>query len=339
MSDPLPEKPSRRSWQRIAKWAVFSCLLLILGSAGALYFVDRSTFLKMIPATPFEVIELSGSASNGTIIDCHGGWFNDGKPTELIIRSVRKGSEWDRPSDIIISNCRLRGSIRIMGMGRNGEARDVKESSIREGHTARAQAAAPTRILISGVEIEADHRIPLYLSPGVMYVTIENSTITGWTSSVGLYLDAESGHNTIQNNTFVLRPGREVIAIDGSAENRITGNRFVRMPGGGIYLYRNCGEGGTVRHQTPHGNVISDNSFDTRSLGFRSYGIWLGSRNGKRIYRNDDAGYPFGSSLDDRDFADENTVTGNLFTPKSDRAIRDDGQNNRVEAKAPHSLP
>jgi parallel beta-helix repeat protein len=217
-----------------------------------------------------------------------------------------------------------------MGMGRNGQAPEVRESSHKEGHTQRAQAAAPTGILISGVEIEAARGIPIYLAPGVTRVTIENSKLTGWSSSVGIYLDAESANNVIRNNTFSLRAGREVIAVDGSADNRIESNRFEHLSYGGIYLYRNCGEGGTVRHQTPHGNVIAGNRFDTASLGLRACGIWLGSRNGRRYYRHDDDGYPFGSSVDDRDFADDNTLTGNVFSPPATRAIKNAGQNNRI---------
>ncbi len=90
--------------------------------------------------------------------------------------------------------------------------------------------------------------------------------------------------------------GREVIAVDGSAEN-----------------------------------VIASNRFETRRLGRRSYGIWLDSRNGRSAYREADAGYSFGNSLDNRDFADTNTDTGNLFEPATLRAVRGDGSHNRVD--------
>ncbi|NCA11969.1 right-handed parallel beta-helix repeat-containing protein, partial [bacterium] len=99
---------------------------------------------------------------------------------------------------------------------------------------------------------------------------------------------------------------------------------------GGIFLYRNCGEAGTVRHQTPHGNLIRDNRFDTRTLGPFQTVIHLGSRNGRRNYRGQDHGHPFGSSLDDRDFADDNVVCENVFAPPTVRAIRDDGTGNQV---------
>jgi parallel beta-helix repeat protein len=119
------------------------------------------------------------------------------------------------------------------------------------------------------------------------------------------------------------------MAVDGSATNTIIGNHFLQVSYGGIYLYRNCGEGGTVRHQTPQGNVIENNFFNIKDLRSGSYGIWLGSRQGRRSYCEEDAGYPFGSSIDNRDFADHNILRGNIFQPSSDRAIRDDGADNR----------
>lgn len=299
--------------------------LLLIGFIVS-FVTNRSLLMQFLPGPRLETIVLS--ASHRTI-DLGGGWLNSGKPTELLIRSEKFPSGWQRPEGIVVRNARIRGSVRIMGLGRNGEAPLVKESSHREGHTARTQAAAPAGILISGVEIEAVRPIPLYLGPGVTKVTVENSSFTGWSCSVGIYLDAETADNVIRNNTFSLRTGREIIAVDGSADNHIEGNRFERFPFGGIYLYRNCGEGGTVRHQTPRGNVIACNHFAGTPCSLKSYGVWLGSRNGHRSYCHLDDGYPFGSSLDNGDFADDNHLTGNRFRYPI-RTIRDDGRDNRI---------
>jgi len=312
--------------------AVIAALGLLSGAVG-LYatLFNPSEIYKRMPHLPLERVVLSGTAVSGTVIDCGGGWYNDGKPTELFIRSEQTASGWDRPEGVVIRNCRIRGSIRVLGMGRNGEAAEVRDSSHREGHTQRAQDAAPRNIRISGVEIEAVHVIPLYVAPGVTGVVFENSRITGWGASTAIYLDCESAGNVIAGNTLAMRAAREVIAIDGSADNRIEGNRFENIAYGGIFLYRNCGEAGTVRHQSPHGNVIRDNWFDTRTLGLVQTVIHLGSRNGNRTYCRQDDGHPFGSSLDDRDFADDNAVRGNVFTPPSSRAIRDDGARNVID--------
>ncbi len=309
--------------------ACVAAALAVEGTSRILF--SHSLWATLLPSPLFDRIELVGPAADGTVLDADGGWFNGGKTTELVIRSRKKGAAWDRPADITIRNGRLRGSIRVMGMGRNGEGREVRDSSRRAGHTAAAQAAAPTRIVISNVWIEANQRIPIYLAPGVTHTLVADCIITGRSSSVALYLDAESARNIVRGNVFAARTGREAIAVDGSAENRFESNRFERIPLGGIYLYRNSGEGGTIRHQTPHGNVIEGNVFNTCGLGWGSYGVWLGSRNGRSAYREDDAGYPFGSSVDNRDFADGNTVVRNVFRPATPRAVRDNGATNRVE--------
>jgi hypothetical protein len=151
---------------------------------------------------------------------------------------------------------------------------------IRQGTLKGAQAAAPSNVLLSNLTIEGVQRVPLYLSPGVTRVTIENSKFIGNTVSTVIYLDAESAYNTIRNNTFNVEGSstfrvREVIAVDGSAHNQITDNTFEKAVGGGVYLYRNCGEGGTVRHQSPQYNVIEDNNFNLTGLNWGNYGIWL----------------------------------------------------------------
>ena len=318
-----------------------SSILVLVGLTTFTFFAKAqdwlpqtpSFLLKLLPAPKFEKHTLEGSGDNGRVIDLQGGWLNEGKLTEMLICSKKTEKGWDVPERITIRNGRIRGSIRIYGLGVNGEAAKVRESSHREGHTARAQASAPRAILLEDLQIEADHRIPLYLGPGVTGVTVRNCTFTGWSASTTVYLDAESGGNRIEGCTFDVRSGREVMAVDGSATNTIVGNRFLQPSYGGIYLYRNCGEGGTVRHQAPQGNVIENNFFNMKDLRSGSYGIWLGSRQGRRSYCEDDAGYPFGSSIDNRDFADHNTVRGNVFQPASDEAVRDDGSDNRISRK------
>jgi parallel beta-helix repeat protein len=312
----------------------FASLMAVIaaGALGAWLYLAPSSLLKLVaPKAGLQKVVLVGSQASGTVIDLQGGWFNDGKPTELVIRSRETPDGWDVPQNITIRNGYLRGCIRIFGLGRNGEAPHVRESSVREGHTERAQAAAPRQIVLENVQIEADRSIPLYLGPGVTGVAVRDCRFTGWTVSTVVYLDAESAENVVENCVFDVRAAREVIALDGSARNLIAGNRFERADFGGIYLYRNCGEGGTVRHQTPRENRIENNIFNLDGLRPVSYGIWLGSRQGRRNYCEADAGYTFGSSADNRDFADDNIVTGNIFDPRSSRAVRDDGDANAVK--------
>lgn len=269
-----------------------------------------------------------------TVIDGNGGMYNAGKATYIYISSKNTSSGWVQTKNVTIKNCTIRGGIRIMGLGRNGEATGVKESSLSLGHTERAQAVAPTNITLSNIVFEATEGLTaIYIAPGTTHVTVENCTFTGTSSGSGpvVYLDAESAYNTFRNNVFSVTVSREVIACDGSAYNLFEQNTFNKITKGGIYLYRNCGEGGTVRHQTPNHNTIRNNTFNLSSLVFGNYGVWLGSRNGNRTYCDDDAGYSFGSSINNNDFADYNIINGNIFTGGYGIGeIKNSGANNQI---------
>jgi hypothetical protein len=216
-------------------------------------------------------------------------------------------------------------------MAINGEAPALRDSSRTPGHTERAQNAAPRDVLLEHLSIRTRGNIPLYVSPGVTRLTLRNSTIAGRTRSVAIYLDAESAGNVISGNTIEAELGREAIAVDASAYNLIIDN-IIRPQGakGGIFLYRNCGQGGTIRHQPPHSNAIVGNEF------FVAPAIWVASRNGNRSYCWADSGYPFGSSASNRDHAQNTLICGNHFHALESREVLkiNDGpttvQDNRV---------
>jgi hypothetical protein len=243
---------------------------------------------------------------------------------------------WDAPKHISVRNCIIEGAIRVIGMGENGEAEPVRQSSLSVGHTERAQAAAPSDIELSDLKISTNGAIPLYAGPGTTKLTVTNSTFSGDSGSVGIYLDAESADNTITNNHFELvTKSREVIAVDGSARDVITGNTFDNPVHGGIFLYRNCGEGGTIRHQSPQRNTIGNNLFRYTDHGLTSWrttkpAIWLGSRQGNRSYCVHDATRPFGSSLSSRDEATYNVVRDNRVEGGTTSLIVDNDEGNQV---------
>ena len=253
-------------------------------------------------------------------VDCGGATIGraDPPPTlaELAVEirarpPTQPDGAWSRPSGVTLRNCRILGHVRVWGMGINGEGLAVKASSHSLGHTERAQAAAPTQVTIRDSTITALGHIPLYLAPGVTRFTLQGSTLTGRSGATAIYLDAESADNVIADNTIAVRTGREAIAVDGSARNRITGNRVALSGQGGVRLYRNCGEGGTVRHQTPSDNVVTGNTFTGAGGLFGPAAIVVNSRGGWRLYCGQDAGYPFGSSSDDRDGGVGNVVEPN----------------------------
>ena len=261
---------------------------------------------------------IEGQAASGAALDCGGGEIRaPGQATTtaptVAVWSRRQGDRWSRPSDVSIRNCGVAGNVRIWGMGAGGSMRDLLASSRTAGHTLAAQSAAPIRVVMDRVRFQGMGTIPLYVGPGVTRTTVTRSRFSGRSTSVAVYLDAESAGALIQDNDFDIRTGREQIAVDGSGANRIVGNRLSLSGRGGVFLYRNCGEDGVIRHQTPSYNQITDNVF-VGAGWLRPRAVVIGSREGRRPYCGDDRGWPFGSSIDDGDGA-----TGNLTARNSVR--------------------
>ncbi|PDT52564.1 MULTISPECIES: NosD domain-containing protein [Sinorhizobium] len=279
-----------------------------------------------------------GSAASGSVLDCGGGTLDVSagqsrkEKTAVAVRSRKAGSgPWDAPSNVTIRNCRIKGFVRVYGLGENANGGTMKASSRNPDHTAFAQASAPRNVRLENIAFDAPDGIPFYVGPGVTNAALVNSQIDGRSTAVAVYLDAESANNTISNNVFgISTEKRELIAIDGSANNRITNNIFERSDNGGIFVYRNCGEGGVIRHQKPQHNQIVGNTFRYRSSFLARPAVWLNSRNGSSSYCFTDPAYPFGSSASNRDFAQNNVVRNNKLEGGSDNLIRNDDPTNDI---------
>ena len=282
------------------------------------------------------------------------GTQNDGRDMievrseEVAVRDVENAiSSYERPSNITIRNGRVDGSIRLWGMARNGEGdgdkttvcngsagcfevdvlatNQLKKSSHLPDHTARAQRNAPTGIVLERLTIYGYGRTPVYFAPGVTNSKLINSHVLGYSNAVGIYLDAESAGNTFKGNRIDIATknypfeqwDRPLVAIDGSARNRFVNNWFSNLSHGGIYFYRNCGENGVIRHQTPSRNELINNIFYYNEYDGDNPAVFLGSRNRGGWFQDTfgfcelDAGYPYGSSASDADYATYNAIMQN----------------------------
>lgn len=279
-----------------------------------------------------------GSAASGSVLDCGGGTLDVSagqsrkQKTAIAVRSRKTAAgAWDAPSGVTIRNCRIKGFVRLYGLGENANGETMKASSRSRDHTAFAQASAPKNVRLENVTFEAPDGIPFYVGPGVTNAALVNSRVNGRSTAVAVYLDAESANNTISNNVFGLATEkRELIAIDGSAGNRIANNTFEHADNGGVFVYRNCGEGGVIRHQKPQFNQIVGNTFRYGSSFFAKPAVWLNSRNGSSSYCFKDPAYPFGSSASNLDFAEHNVVRNNRLDGGSASLIRNDDPTNEV---------
>ncbi len=162
-------------------------------------------------------------------------------------------------------------------------------------------------VVIEDSSISGTRGVGLYVDGYVSEVTIRRNTITG-AGSTGIYLEAGSRRNVVEDNVlhdngfrensrgtdFVVGSqtfhfwgiGREGLAIDGSYENRVTGNSFEGNSAGGIFLYTNCGEYVNSRPERwferrfgADRNLIQGNTFTGGHNG-----IWVGSRMGENTW-------------------------------------------------------
>ena len=260
---------------------------------------------------------IEGAEASSAGLDCQGGTIGrpgvavtTRQPTIAVWSRRITAERWSRPTDIRIQNCVIHGAVRVWGMGADGRYDDLRASSRTADHTATTHRAAPSHIELDRVTIVGTGSIPLYVGPGVTRLSLTRSTLTGRSDATALYLDAESADNRIENNTIAVATRREAVAVDGSARSRITGNRFDLGGRPGVFLYRNCGERGVIRHQTPSDNQITDNIF-SGAARLRPQLVVVGSREGRRSYCGADRGYPWGSSADDGDRATGNVVARN----------------------------
>ena len=229
---------------------------------------------------------------NGAIIDSGRGTFHFDKNRAVAMVEITSVDEEDpatgairstRPVNVTLRNLRIRGSVVVHG--------NLELPSTDPHYLERVRDNAPRNITLDGVTItslglpcseRSTNCTPLYVHGGVGSLQMINSTIHGTVrdGAVAIYLDDASFGHTFRNNTIsAVTRTREVMALDGSSDNLIAGNRFSNYERGGIHLYLNCGEGGNLRRGTPSRNVIIDNVFQQRNL--RGPAIHVASRNGK----------------------------------------------------------
>jgi hypothetical protein len=265
------------------------------------------------------------------IIDLDGKTLND----NITIRGPLK--------NIVIRNGTIKGEVRL-------RPSNLENSHTLPGHTERVRQSAPSGVTIRNITFDTDgstHQV--YFGPGATNSRILNCNFIGKSLGPAIYLSPEGGHHTIRNCVFDSDTGerREVLSVDGSENNLITENNFKKCIWGGIYVYRNCGEDGRVRHQKPQNNTINNNQFNLSgmqivrisnqsghqgSLFFIPHGIILGSRQGDSSYCDLDNMYDIGSGKSDLDYARNNTIMDNKFSGDwFRRHILDNDKNNIIK--------
>lgn len=269
----------------------------------------------------YQSFEISRS---DTSLDCDGAIL-DGEHSRAIGVSVNGRG---RPiENIKISNCRIvnfrnRGVSITSGVRINEFSSDISEN----------YKIAPRNVVLDGVKVLRSGRGGVYFESYVTDSVLKNSIVKD-SGKVGVYLDQGSQRISILNNVIQgngVNGRREGVAIDSSAYNVIEGNKFLGNAGGGIFLYKNCGENfktgkSAIRWQSSDHNVIRNNLFSHEPVG-----VWIASRQSRDLSKWG-CGDP---ALDDkgrfyRDYANFNVVEGNEFCG-SRIGVKIEGDNNVV---------
>ena len=266
---------------------------------------------------------LTITKSNVTL-DCRGATLQ-GTVKDKIGLFIDSRGEGTR--NILVKNCRFLDfattGVLIGWRGQNKEDDSDREIMF---------SKAPSNITLENVEIRRSGRVGLYVDAYVRKVTLSNSIVEE-SGGVGVYLEHSSQQTTLKNNR-IARNGngktpREGVAIDSSAMNEIRNNVISNNSRGGIFLYKNCGEGrskGTQnRWQHSNQNVIAQNKFFSEDVG-----VWIASRQSQNLKAWDCSD----QSMDDRneyyrDFADENVVELNSFC-RTAVAVKVEGDSNKI---------
>lgn len=230
-------------------------------------------------------------------------------------------------TNVTVRNCHIEGFLNNVHIEREGFRTLAEGMEYDHGFS---------NITVEDGTILDSRGVGVFVDGYVEGVTLRNLHIEG-SGSTGVYLEAGSRNNLVENNTIVHNgfdenspagdpftlggvtiwfwgTGREGLAIDGSRFNVVRNNRFESNTAGGIFLYKNCGEFVTQRPERwferrcgADGNVIENNTFVDEDNG-----VWIGSRMGENTAPMEcsDPQYLPGYALD---YARDNVVRSNAF--------------------------
>ncbi|MEB2514774.1 right-handed parallel beta-helix repeat-containing protein [Pseudomonas sp. YuFO20] len=268
-------------------------------------------------------------SDSNTHIDCKGATL-DGKHSEKI--GILISSEGRSLRNVSVKNCTVKNFSQT-GVLVTSEIPNYKRSNDHE----KNYNETPTNVTLDSLNVLSNDGAGVYFHSYVSNSTLKNSRIEK-SKAEGIYLDQSSRgnhilNNTIKNNGELDGPnsGQRVgLAIDSSAKNLVENNKFIGNFGGGVFLYKNCGENfskgmSVIRWQHSDENTIKNNVFDGEKVG-----VWIASRQSSNLQRKDCGDKPLDADGKYyQDFANNNTITGNKFC-RNKTYIRVEGDNNTI---------
>lgn len=266
--------------------------------------------------------------ASGATLDCAGALVRSGGQSGIGIL-VHTPMDTDL-ANVTVTNCRVQGFLNGLRVRRDGF----------KGHPAGHEYDhATSNITIEGNDLTGSRGVGLYLDAFTSGVTVRANRLHD-TGSSGIYLETGSRQHRIEDNDLVhdgyvenglegeqttlggqqvwyWGTGREGIAVDGSYDNVIVGNRFERNSNGGILLYKNCGENKDDPSWIPRPYAASGNTIEGNSFTDERTGVWVGSRMGENTLPMDCSEPAYVDQPGKRvvlDRADHNTIRANTFS-------------------------
>ncbi len=244
---------------------------------------------------------------SGVVVDCNGQRISHSENQRA--RSAFRTPYEYSVSDIEIRSCLVEYTERYgVDLKRLFRGEDVEGPML--GHES---------IVIRDTEIFHSSRVGIYVGQNSRDVRIENVRIREAFS--GIYLEAGSRRTHVFNSVVLDSYERAGIHIDSSTDNIVEASHFSGNQGGGIRMYKNCGEvHGQVcpirRTSGASNNLITGNQFygGDVSVAYRQH----------KLYGPDHCA---GISVLGywRDQATDNTIVDNLFMGGANLHLRDGG--------------
>ncbi len=197
-----------------------------------------------------------------------------------------------------VENVELRNCV-VTGGRRNGitigRTQTYAAAALQRGSREPDPAAYARKVTLRQVTVRRSGGVGIYVLAYSRDTAILDSTIEE-NSNAGIYLSHHTSGTRIADSRLIgngkgetsgipdaLRGFREAIAVDSAAGNVIENNRLIGNQAGGIFLYRNCGEGSMdparVRERPASArNIIRGNTIERGRTG-----IWVASRQDARI--------------------------------------------------------
>jgi parallel beta-helix repeat protein len=240
------------------------------------------------------------------------------------------GSEDNFLQNVTVKNCNILFYINGFNIGfglKQTTHNDLKAGRNIEALENHLRTLSPKNIRIENNRITGSHRSGIFIQRYITDLIANKNTINS-AGDIGIYLESGTQRNTISNSTFTKngettydiedrkrKPRarkREAIAVDSSAYNTISNNKFINNAGGAIFMYKNCYErykeaSQLPRYQGSNFNLIENNLFSDENKG-----VWIASRQSR--------------DLDNFDCGDKAL----LITEKNKKYYEDFAKNNRV---------